>query len=161
VFNVLVLCTGNSARSILGEALFNHFGAERVRAFSAGSRPTGRVHPIAIETLKKHGIRCSSARSKSWEEFAAPDAPAIDFVFTVCANAAAEPCPLFPGRPTTAHWAISDPAHVEPEEAQRAAFELAYARLEQRIRAFLALPLEQLPMNDIQRAAREIHAEAD
>lgn len=159
--NILVLCTGNSARSILGEALFNHLGAGRVRAFSAGSKPGGIVNPIALETLEKHDIRVTDARSKSWDEFAVPGAPRIDFVFTVCANAANEPCPIWPGHPTTAHWAIPDPAHVEPMEARRAAFETAYQQLERRVHAFLALPLETMSGEDIQRAARKIHSAAD
>jgi len=159
--NVLVLCTGNSARSILGEALFNHLGAGRLRAFSAGSKPGGTVNPVALETLLKHGIRVTDARSKSWDEFAAPDAPRIDFIFTVCANAANETCPVWPGHPTTAHWAIPDPAHVEPMEARRAAFETAYQQLERRVHAFLALPLETMSVDEIQRAAREIHTASD
>ena len=159
--NVLVLCTGNSTRSILGEALFNHLGAGRVRAFSAGSKPGGKVNPVALETLEKHGIHVTDARSKSWDEFAAPGAPHIDFVFTVCANAANEPCPIWPGHPTTAHWAIPDPAHVETMEARRAAFETAYRQLERRVRAFLALPLETMSADEIKRAAREIHTQAD
>ncbi len=157
IFNVLVLCTGNSARSILGEALFNHLGAGRVRAFSAGSAPGGKVNPVALETLEKHGIRVTHARSKSWDEFAAPDAPRLDFIFTVCANAANEPCPIWPGHPSTAHWAIPDPTHVEPLAARRAAFEIAYQQLERRVRAFLALPLERMSAQDIKHAARAIH----
>lgn len=157
-FNVLVLCTGNSARSILGEALFNHLGAGRVRAFSAGSKPGGVVNPVALETLQKHGIHITDARSKSWDEFSAPDAPCIDFIFTVCANAANEPCPIWPGHPTTAHWAIPDPAHVEPLEARRAAFETACRQIEWRVRALLALPLETMSAEEIICAAREIHA---
>lgn len=157
ILNVLVLCTGNSARSILGEALFNHHGAGRVRAFSAGSKPGGTVNPVALETLKKHGIGVTHARSKSWDEFAAPGAPHIDFIFTVCANAASETCPVWPGHPTTAHWAIPDPAHVEPLDARRAAFETAYQQLERRVLAFLALPLETMNADEIKRAAREIH----
>lgn len=156
-FNVLVLCTGNSARSILGESLFNHYGAGRVRAFSAGSRPAGHVNPLALETLERHGISANNPCSKSWDEFAAPDAPRIDFVFTVCANAANETCPVWPGHPTTAHWAIPDPAHVEPIEARRAAFETAYQQLERRVLAFLSLPLETMSAAEIARAAREIH----
>lgn len=158
-FNVLVLCTGNSARSILGEALFNHFGAGRVHAFSAGSKPAGKVNPVALETLAKHGIQMTDARSKSWDEFAAVGAPHIDFVFTVCGNAANETCPIWPGHPTTAHWGIADPAHVEPIEARRAAFETTYRQLEQRVRAFLALPLETMDAEEILRAARNIHEE--
>lgn len=159
VFNALVLCTGNSARSILGEMLFNHLGQGRVKAYSAGSKPAGQVNPVAIETLHKHGIPSTGARSKSWDEFGKPDAPQIDFIFTVCSNAASEPCPIWPGHPTTAHWAIPDPAHVEPMEARRAAFEEAYQSLHKRISAFLALPLESLSRDDIIAAARRIHEE--
>ena len=159
-FHVLVLCTGNSARSILGEALFNHWGAGRIRAFSAGSKPAGRVNPVALETLEKHGIPMPDARSKSWDEFAAPGAPPIDFIFTVCGNAANETCPVWPGHPTTAHWGIDDPAHVEPLAARWAAFEKAYCELERRVRAFLALPLEAMRPEQINAAARAIHAEA-
>lgn len=155
--HVLVLCTGNSARSILGEALFNHWGAGRVRAFSAGSKPAGRVNPVALETLANHHIDCADARSKSWDEFAVPGAPRINWVFTVCANAASEPCPIWPGHPTTAHWAIPDPAHVEPLAARRDAFETAYRQLEGRVRAFLALPLETMRSDEITLAARDIH----
>lgn len=160
-FNVLVLCTGNSARSILGEMLFNHLGAERVRAFSAGSKPAGTVNPVALETLAKHDVPVSEARSKSWDEFAAPGAPRIDFIFTVCSNAANEPCPIWPGHPATAHWGIADPAHVEPLEARRGAFEAAYQQIEHRVRAFLALPLEAMNADDIKHAARKIHEEAE
>jgi arsenate reductase len=160
VFNVLVLCTGNSARSILGEALFNHLGEGRIRAFSAGSQPSGRVNPVALETLEKHGVPLPEARSKSWGEFAAPGAPALDFIFTVCASAAGESCPVWPGHPATAHWGIADPAHVEPLEARRAAFETAYAELEKRISAFLKMPLETMPTVAIVEAARKIHLEA-
>lgn len=159
-FNVLVLCTGNSARSILGEMLFNHLGKGRVTAYSAGSKPGGVVNPVALETLTKHGVPCEGTRSKSWDEFAQPGAPQIDFIFTVCANAAAEPCPIWPGHPTTAHWGIPDPAHVEPMAARREAFEFAYQSLKQRIEAFLALPLETMNPTDIRAAARAIHEEA-
>lgn len=160
IYNILVLCTGNSARSILGEILFNYLGCGRVRAFSAGSKPAGKVNPVALETLTKHGVPIGEARSKSWDEFAAPGAPPIDFIFTVCANAASEPCPIWPGHSTTVHWGIPDPAHVEPLEARRAAFETAYQQIERRVRAFLALPLETMSPTDIQQAAREIHEEA-
>lgn len=159
-FNVLVLCTGNSARSILGEMLFNHLGKGRIKAYSAGSKPGGVVNPVAIETLQKHGIPCGGARSKSWDEFGKPDAPQIDFIFTVCSNAANETCPIWPGHPTTAHWAIPDPAHVEPMEARRAAFEEAYQSLKKRIESFLLLPLENLDREYIVSAARRIHEEA-
>ena len=157
-FNVLVLCTGNSARSILGEALFNHLGQGRVRAFSAGSQPSGKVNPVALETLEKHGVPLPpDVRSKSWDEFAAPGAPQIDYIFTVCASAAGEACPIWPGHPTTAHWGIADPAHVEPIEARRDAFEVAYQALEKRIKAFIALDLESMSAKDVATAARLIH----
>lgn len=160
-FNVLVLCTGNSARSILGEVLFNHLGAGRIRAFSAGSQPSGKVNPVALETLEKHGIPLPEARSKSWDEFAAPGAPEIDFIFTVCASAAGETCPIWPGHPTTAHWGIADPAHVEPMTARREAFEHAYRLLRQRVEAFVKLPLETLSTVTIREAAQKIHAESE
>lgn len=156
--SILVLCTGNSARSILGEALFNHHGKGRVRAFSAGSKPSGKVNPAALETLARHGVPLpSDVRSKSWDEFAAPGAAQFDYIFTVCASAAGETCPIWPGRPTTAHWGIADPAHVEPLAARQAAFEVAYQALEKRIKAFLALDLESMSRQDITAAARLIH----
>ena len=160
IFNVLVLCTGNSARSILGEALFNHLGRGRIHAFSAGSQPSGKVNPVALETLENHGVPLPEARSKSWDEFAVPGAPALDFIFTVCASAAGEACPIWPGHPATAHWAIADPAHVEPLAARRAAFETAYGELEKRISAFLQLPLETMSSAAIIEEARVIHKEA-
>jgi arsenate reductase len=160
-FNVLVLCTGNSARSILGEALFNHLGNNatpgRIRAFSAGSQPSGKVNPVALETLEKHGVPLPEARSKSWDEFAAPGAPQIDLIFTVCASAAGETCPIWPGHPITAHWGIPDPAHVEPMEARREAFEVAYHQLRTRIEAFLAMSLETMSADEIKAAAKRIH----
>ena len=155
--NVLVLCTGNSARSILGEMLFNHLGGGRVRAWSAGSKPAGQVNPVALETLEKHGVPSAGARSKSWDEFAAPDAPHFDFIFTVCGNAASETCPVWPGHPATAHWGIADPAHVEPMTARRAAFEAAYQALKGRVEALLPLPLENMSREDALAAARRIH----
>jgi arsenate reductase len=157
IFNVLVLCTGNSARSILGEALFNHLGAGRVRAFSAGSQPSGKVNPVALETLEKHGVPLPEARSKSWDEFAAPGAPQIDFIFTVCASAAGETCPIWPGHPTTAHWGIADPAHVEPLEARRGVRN-GLSALEKRIKAFLALDAAGNDVGQgLSTAARLIH----
>ena len=162
-FNVLVLCTGNSVRSILGEALFNHLGRGRIHAFSAGSQPSGKVNPVALETLAAHGVPWPNAghpRSKSWDEFAEPGAPRMDFIFTVCASAAGEACPVWPGHPATAHWGIDDPAHVEPLAARRAAFEVAYGELEKRIAAFLKLPLESMSTAAVADAARKIHAEA-
>jgi arsenate reductase len=134
---VLFLCTGNSARSIMAEALANHAGAGRVRAYSAGSHPRGAVHPLALETLRRHGVPAEGVRSKSWDEFAAPGAAAVDQIITVCDNAAQEACPLWPGRPATAHWSIPDPAAVAGPEAA-AAFEAAYQDLEARIRALTA-----------------------
>lgn len=159
-FIVLVLCTGNSARSILGEALFNHFGQGRIRAYSAGSQPSGMVNPVALETLDKHGVPLPEARSKSWDEFAVPGAPEIDYIFTVCASAAGETCPVWIGHPTTAHWGIPDPADVEPMTARVAAFEVAYQQLERRVRAFVALPLETMTANEVKAAAKQIHEEA-
>ena len=160
-FRVLVLCTGNSARSILGEALFNHLGNGRIQAFSAGSQPSGKINPVALETLEKHGIPLPEARSKSWDEFAGTDAPKIDFIFTVCASAAGETCPIWPGHPTTAHWGIADPAHVEPLAARQEAFELAYQLLHQRIDAFVKLPLETMSADEIALAAKRIHRESE
>jgi len=158
-FNVLVLCTGNSARSILGEALFNHLGGGRIRAFSAGSQPSGKVNPVALETLERHDVPLPEARSKSWDEFAAPGAPEIDFIFTVCASAAGETCPLWVGHPTTAHWGIDDPAHIEPMDARRVAFERAYQLLRQRVEAFVRLPLESMSSAEVKAAAARIHQE--
>ena len=157
--NILVLCTGNSARSILGEALFNHLGQGRIRAFSAGSQPSGKVNPVALETLEKHGIPLPEARSKSWDEFAAPGAPEIDYIFTVCASAAGEACPIWPGHPATAHWGI--PAHIEPLEARRTAFGEAYRKLRQRVEAFVALPLESMSAAEVAAAAKRIHQESE
>ena len=156
-FNVLVLCTGNSARSILGEMLFNHLGKGRIKAYSAGSKPGGVVNPVALETLAKHGVPHDGARSKSWDEFAVPSAPTLDFIFTVCGNAAQETCPVWPGHPTTAHWGIPDPAHVEPMTARREAFEEAYQSLKNRIEGFLALSLESMSREETLAAARRIH----
>lgn len=155
--NVLILCTGNSARSILGEMLFKHLGQGRINAYSAGSKPGGVVNPIALETLNRHGIPCAGNRSKSWDEFARPGAPEFDFIFTVCSNAANETCPIWPGHPATAHWALPDPADVEPIEARREAFEQTYQSLKARIAAFLALPLETMSRADALAEARKIH----
>lgn len=144
-YKVLVLCTGNSARSILAEALFNKLGQGRVVAFSAGSHPAGRVNPHALELLQRLGFETDGLRSKSWDEFAASGAPELDFVFTVCDNAAGELCPVWPGQPMTAHWGIEDPAAVEgPEFKQRAAFEDALRFMRNRIAAFTNLPLESI-----------------
>ncbi|MDP2823797.1 MAG: arsenate reductase ArsC [Sulfuritalea sp.] len=159
-FNVLVLCTGNSARSILGEMLFNHLGKERVKAYSAGSRPAGQVNPVALEALQRHGVPCVGARSKSWDEFAQGGVSSrltFDFIFTVCGNAARETCPVWPGHPATIRWGIPDPACIEPLEARREAFEETHEQLEKRIRAFLALPLETMGRQEVAAAARCIH----
>lgn len=142
--NVLFLCTGNSARSILAEGILNALGAGQYKAYSAGSKPTGTPNPGAIERLTEEGIDPGFARSKSWDEFAAPGAPQMDYIFTVCDAAAAETCPYWPGHPASAHWGLPDPAeHTEPQ-ARRAAFASAYAVLKARIEAFLALPLAEL-----------------
>ena len=144
-YNVLFLCTGNSARSILGEALLNRRGGPNFRAFSAGSHPTGRVNPYALQQLESAGLPVESLRSKSWDEFAKPGAPQMNFVFTVCDSAAAEICPVWPGQPVTAHWGIPDPASVvgSPEEITRA-FRDAFITLGRRIDLFLSLPIEKL-----------------
>ncbi len=143
-YNVLVLCTGNSARSILGEVLFNALGKGKFKAFSAGSKPAGKVNPGAIELLQQRGHSTEGLRSKSWDEFAVPGAPEFDFIFTVCDNAAGEACPLWLGKPATAHWGIPDPAHVEGDAARRTAFKKAYEQLARRIQLFLSLPIEKL-----------------
>ena len=146
-YDILFLCTGNSARSILAEALASApaVGLGRLRGHSAGSTPTGRVHPEALATLDRHGIALEEPASKSWDVFEGEGAPAIDFMITVCDNAAAEPCPVWPGRPATGHWGVPDPAAVtEPGEAQRAAFEAAFETLRRRIHAFASLPLATL-----------------
>ncbi|MCZ4345880.1 arsenate reductase ArsC [Devosia neptuniae] len=145
VYNVLFLCTGNSARSIIGEALMNNLPDGRFRAYSAGSTPKGEVHPMTLETLTRAGIATDGLRSKSWDEFTTPDAPELDFIFTVCDNAAGEACPLWPGKPMTAHWGISDPAAVSgPDFKQRAAFEDTLRFLRNRINAFASLPLSSI-----------------
>lgn len=145
VYNVLFICTGNSARSILAESLTNHWGRGRFRAFSAGSFPKGAVHPLAKELLEKLHLPTAGMRSKSWNEFATPDAPAMDFVFTVCDQAAGEVCPVWPGNPVTAHWGVPDPAAVEgSDDHRRQAFRDALRALEARIKLFMNLPVEKL-----------------
>jgi arsenate reductase (thioredoxin) len=145
LYNVLFLCTGNSARSILAESLLNHWGQGRFRAFSAGSFPKGQVHPLALELLKRMNLPSEGLRSKSWEEFVSPDAPPIDFILTVCDNAAGEVCPVWPGKPMTAHWGIADPAAVEGCDADKAlAFRKALKELETRIKLLTELPIAAL-----------------
>lgn len=155
--HVLFLCTGNSARSILAESLLNHLGQGRFRAFSAGSHPAGAVHPLALELLRQEGLPIANLRSKSWDEYAAPGAPPIDFIFTVCGNAAGETCPVWPGKPTSAHWGIPDPAAVEGSESERRkAFRIAFDSLAARIRRFVALPVQTLEPEKLKDALQEI-----
>jgi arsenate reductase len=156
-YNILILCTGNSARSIMGEALFNTLGAGRFQAYSAGSHPTGRVNPFAIELVQALGYPVENLRSKSWDEFAAPGAPQLDFVVTVCDKAAGEMCPLWPGQPVTAHWGFPDPAAVEgSDEEKRAAFKQALHQIRNRVQLFLSLPLESLDRLAIENKLRAI-----
>lgn len=144
-FKVLFLCTGNSARSILAEAYLNAAGHGRFRAYSAGSHPAGKVNPFAIDLLTKHRLSIDGLRSKNWDEFAKPDAPKLDFVFTVCDNAAGEICPVWPGQPITAHWGVADPAAVQgSDDAKRRAFLRAFTELSTRINLMLALPIQKL-----------------
>jgi arsenate reductase len=145
IYNVLFLCTGNSARSIMAEKLLEHWGKGKFRAFSAGSQPTGKVNPFAIELLKMKGLATDGLRSKAWDEFAQPNAPHLDFIFTVCDNAAGETCPVWPGHPMTAHWGVEDPAAVTgTDEAKLIAFRKIASYLENRIKLFTSLPLESL-----------------
>jgi protein-tyrosine-phosphatase len=144
-YNVLFLCTGNSARSILAEAYLNHAGKGRFRAYSAGSKPGGRVNPFALDLLERSGIATTGLRSKSWDEFATAGAPPMDFVFTVCDNAAAEPCPYWPGQPMTAHWGVPDPAAVAgSDDDKRKAFQRAMSVLSARVNFLINLPIEKL-----------------
>ncbi|WKZ88726.1 arsenate reductase ArsC (plasmid) [Ralstonia pickettii] len=156
-YNVLFLCTGNSARSILAEGLLNHLGDGRFKAFSAGSHPTGQVNPFALRTLQQFGIPTDGFRSKSWNEFSQAGAPELDFVFTVCDKAAGEVCPVWPGQPMTAHWGVADPAAVEgsDEHKQHAVRETALV-LKRRIELFLSLPLPKLDAAALQKAVRDI-----
>ena len=156
-FNVLFLCTGNSARSILAEAILNREGGAAFRAFSAGSRPKGSVHPYTIDLLRKLNFKTDKLRSKNWEEFAEPQAPQMNFVFTVCDDAANEVCPVWPGQPMTAHWGVPDPAAVEGTEAERRlAFAEAYRMLNNRIGIFVNLPVASLDKLSLQRRLQEI-----
>lgn len=157
VFNVLFLCTGNSARSILAEAQLNFLGKGRFKAFSAGSHPTGTVNPFALDFLVKAGLPTEGLRSKSWDEFAAPGAPVMDYVLTVCDQAAGEQCPFWPGQPMSAHWGVPDPAAVEgSDEDKRRAFKEAAATLRKRIEVFTSLPTSTLDRMGLQSRLREI-----
>ncbi len=156
-YNVLFLCTGNSARSVFGECIVNRLGRGRFAGYSAGSHPKGTVHPLTLEILRRNNFLTDGLRSKDWAEFAVSDAPVMDFVFTVCDNAAAEVCPVWPGQPMTAHWGIPDPAAVEGDEVNRImAFRQAFRALENRIEIFLNLPLASLDRLKLQRALDEI-----
>ena len=156
-YNILFLCTGNSARSIMAEALLNYWGQGRFRAFSAGSHPKGQIHPLTIETLERSHLPTSGLRSKSWNEFSGPGAPKLDFVFTVCGNAAKEECPYWPGQPMTAHWGIDDPAATDgTKERQARAFQRALRELDARIKLFINLPFEKLDKMALQQRLRQI-----
>jgi protein-tyrosine-phosphatase len=156
-YNVLFLCTGNSARSILAEAILNQFGNGKFRAFSAGSHPNGKVNPHALDLLQRLGIDTAGLRSKPWDEFSGPDAPELDFVFTVCDNAAGEVCPVWPGQPMTAHWGMADPAAVEGTYLDKAnAFRETFRGLERRIQMFTALPIASLDRLSLTNKIRDI-----
>jgi arsenate reductase len=156
-YNVLFICTGNSARSVLAEGLMNELGRGRFRAFSAGSQPKGTVHPLALKTLADHRIPTDGFRSKGWEEFARPDAPELHFVFTVCDQAAGEACPVWPGQPMTAHWGMPDPAAVQgSDQAREKAFLDAFITMKRRIDLMLSLPLESLDRMAIQKEIKQI-----
>jgi len=156
-YNVLFLCTGNSARSIMAEALLEHWGGERFKGYSAGSFPKGAVHPSALDLLENADFDTRGLRSKSWDEFAEPGSPEMDFVFTVCDRAAGEVCPIWPGNPVTAHWGVADPADVEGTQAEkRRAFREAYLVLENRIKLFTSLRLEALDRLAVKRNVDEI-----
>jgi arsenate reductase len=157
VYNVLFLCTGNSARSIFGEAILNREGAGRFRAFSAGSQPRGAVHPYSLDLLRQLNHSVDGVRSKSWDEFAAANAPQLDFVFTVCDDAAQEPCPIWPGQPMSAHWGIPDPVAATGSEAEkRLAFADAYRMLKNRISIFASLPIASLDRLSLHNKLSEI-----
>lgn len=157
IYNVLFLCTGNSARSQLAECLLNRLGQGRFKAFSAGSHPTGKVHPLALELLRRRNHDVEHLRSKDWDEFAAKDAPVMDFVITVCDKAAGEVCPVWPGQPMTAHWGFTDPAAAEGTEAQRmVAFSEVYRELNTRLEIFVNLPIDQLDRLALQRHLRAL-----
>lgn len=157
IYNVLFLCTGNSARSIMAEALVTMMSQGRFKGFSAGSKPGGKVNPFAIEKVKAIGYPLDNLRSKSWDEFAQPDAPHMDFIITVCDNAAGEECPYWPGHPATAHWGFEDPAAVEGSDAEkRAAFDKIFKQIQARMKTFLALPIDRLEKQAIQQEIKKI-----
>lgn len=156
-FNVLFLCTGNSARSIMAEALLNTMGKGRFRVFSAGSQPGGTVHPFAVEQVKATGYPLDNLRSKSWDEYAAPDAPKMDFIITVCDNAAGEVCPVWPGQPVSAHWGFEDPAAaIGSDDEKRAVFVKVFRQIMARVNIFVSLPIDMLEKNAIQRELKKI-----
>jgi arsenate reductase (thioredoxin) len=156
-FNVLILCTGNSARSILAEALINHWGQGKFIGYSAGSKPKGAVHPMSLKILEQMNLPSSGYRSKSWDEFSGPDAPVMDFIFTVCGDAADEECPIWSGSPVTAHWGVPDPAAMEGTEALKLqAFREAFRQLENRIKVFVSLPIDSLSTLKLKAAVTEI-----
>ena len=160
-YNVLFLCTGNSARSILAEVLLNHWGKGRFNAYSAGSHPGGQVNPFALELLDKNRLPTEGLRSKSWDEFAAAGAPELDFVFTVCDNAAGEVCPVWPGQPMTAHWGVPDPAAVEgSDDDKRKAFFQTFNQLQNRISLFANLPIDKIDRVKLQKALQDIGKES-
>ncbi len=151
IYNTLFICTGNSARSIMAEAILNQLGSGKFRAYSAGSQPAGRVHPLALELLERNRFPTTTLRSKNWSEFAGPDAPRMDFVLTVCDKAAGEVCPVWPGQPMSAHWGVEDPVAAEgSEEQRRRAFSDAFMLLSRRIAIFLSLPLDKLDRLSLQ-----------
>jgi protein-tyrosine-phosphatase len=157
VYNVLFLCTGNSARSIMAESMLRKVGAGRFNAYSAGSQPKGEVHPLASQLLASHGMPTDGLRSKGWEEFATPSSPPLDFIFTVCDNAAGEVCPVWPGKPMTAHWGVPDPASATgTEDERRKAFLQSCHMLLDRIRAFVSLPFAKLDRLALQRSVADI-----
>ena len=157
IFNVLFLCTGNSARSIMAEALLSTMGKGRFRVFSAGSQPGGTVHPFAVEQVKATGYPLDNLRSKSWDEYAAPDAPKMDFIITVCDNAAGEVCPVWPGQPVSAHWGFEDPAAaIGSDDEKRAVFVKVFRQIMARVNIFVSLPIDMLEKNAIQRELKKI-----
>lgn len=162
MYNVLFLCTGNSARSVMGEVLLNHWGRGRFRGFSAGSHPRGAVHPMTLEALQRSNLPTDGLRSKSWHEFSGPSAPQMDFVFTVCDNAAKEQCPFWPGQPMTAHWGVADPAAAEgSDEEKRRAFMRSLRELDARIKLLVSLPIETLDKLTLQKTLADISHSAE